>query len=121
LGRELQNLQGTWNLVETAVQGQTVKPRILVQWIFNGNELFLKSGGRTMPQGFVTLDTSHHPERIDLILNGQPVVQGILQFRGNQLEVCAASERPQYFVAEGASVLSVLERPKANHIKARRR
>jgi uncharacterized protein (TIGR03067 family) len=111
LPAELRALQGTWNLVETDIDGQSIRPRLPTEWIFVGHELYLRTGGKTVPQGIVEL-TAGQKKAITLVVRGRPVSLGIYELRGRKLEVCASSgQRPAVFVAEGSNVVSVLERP----------
>jgi uncharacterized protein (TIGR03067 family) len=119
---ELRGLQGTWNLVETDVQGQSIKPRFPTQWIFVGNKLFLRSGNRTVPQGYVDLNSSQKPRAITLVVQGKPSILGIYELRGQKLQICAsADERPSLFVADGSNVVTVLEKATAPHVGRRGR
>jgi uncharacterized protein (TIGR03067 family) len=117
--QELKTLQGTWNLVETDSQGQSLRPQVFTQWIIAGDKLYLRRGKQLVLQGFIQVGLSAKLKTIDLVSNGQPVVLGIFRFRDHRLEVCAGAQRPSVFVAENGNVLSLLEKAKIPRLARR--
>jgi uncharacterized protein (TIGR03067 family) len=118
---ELKKLQGAWTVIETQAEGQKGKPRLPVEWVFRGNELFLMTRGKTVPRGFVTLDPSRKPKIIDVMVQGVPVSLGIYELKGNTLKLCwTGTERPTAFAAQGNATVEVLERVRTRHVGHRR-
>lgn len=118
--QELKTLQGTWNLVETDSQGQSLRPRVLTQWIIVSDKLYLRTGKQMVLQGFIQVGLSAKQKSMDLISNGQPVVLGIFRFLDHRLEVCSGAQRPSVFVAENGNVVSLLEKAKTPRLARRR-
>ena len=118
---ELKKLQGAWKVIETQAEGQKGKPRLLIQWVFRGNELLLVTRGKTVPRGFVTLDPTQKPKIMDVVVQGRPVSLGIYELKGNQLKLCwTGAERPTVFATQGNATVEVLERVKTPHARRRR-
>ena len=108
---ELRGLQGTWKVITTSFQGQSVFARPGTQWVIRGNALFLKNGNRLVPQGLIEVDSSQKPKAINLVVQGRRALLGVYEIKDHKLTICsAANERPSLFVAEGTHVVNVLER-----------
>jgi uncharacterized protein (TIGR03067 family) len=112
--KELKKLQGTWTAVESQMEGlKDTKIHVKLQWVFQGKELFVKSGDKRVKQGSVEVDPSRKPKTIDLLIEGKPVLLGIYELKGDTLTVCwAGKERPKEFKAKGNTVVNILKREK---------
>ncbi len=67
---DLEQLQGTWEIVETRKQDGTVEPgNARLQWCFEADKLRMASGDGSPSQfrQFV-LDTNKHPKHLDLVV-----------------------------------------------------
>jgi RNA polymerase sigma factor (sigma-70 family) len=127
--KELKSLQGAWNVVALAADGQRATPDDMkgMRWTFKGARIAgIDPGDKKATEfGEVKLDPTKNPKHFDLILlegelkgKSQP---GIYKLEDGLLTVCLRDEkalekgRPKEFTADAGSDqgLIVLERPEA--------
>lgn len=122
-------LQGVWNLVGGAVDGNKLTTdevkadgKFFIQFIIAGNRITHKESGKVREQSYYRLDVEKRPRTIDLIPLAGPnkgkALPGIYELAGNTLRICLApvgKERPARFVAGAGSGqrLFILKREKS--------
>lgn len=119
--KELEKLQGTWELVEVIHSGRVVPKEGLVggKVVFSGDQMTLTESAKdTEPRKFkVVLKPDLNPKGIDTIAlnrdNDNTVSPGIYRLEGDTLKMCSPNvkelkERPTEFKSDKGSKVVVL-------------
>jgi uncharacterized protein (TIGR03067 family) len=125
--KELEKLQGTWEIIEIVNGGRAVPPEEVKggQVVFNGDAMTLKEGRDDKdPRTFrVKLDLSQNPKAIDTTaLNREykgSVSPAIYQLDGDTLKLCGPNdpdtkERPRALKSEEGSNVLLLTLKRVN-------
>jgi uncharacterized protein (TIGR03067 family) len=125
--KELEKLQGTWEIVEVVKNGRAIAPETLKggQVVFKGDEMTLKAGSDDKdPRKFrVKLDPSKNPKAVDMTALNRDYKgsssPAIYEVDDDTLKLCSPNspetkERPTELKSEKGSqvVLFTLKRPK---------
>lgn len=121
--KDLERLQGTWNVVSTERDGMALDPEEFRGWnaLYDGDSLTLRVGDQVRRRGIVTLDPARTPKAINTWdLDGpyqDQTVPGIYELEGDRLKLCFArpgEARPTEFTTKAGTgfVFVVYERQK---------
>jgi uncharacterized protein (TIGR03067 family) len=116
--KDLEKLQGTWNLVSMEVEGHAVPPEDFRGWnaVYEGDTLTLRVGNEVRRRGIETLDAARNPKAINTWDLDGPyedlTVPGIYALDGDSLKLCFArpgQPRPTEFTTtRGTAFLYVV-------------
>jgi uncharacterized protein (TIGR03067 family) len=114
---ELQQFQGTWQVVRIATESGPVPDSLVRQlrYVFDGDRVTLYQGESVMVAGTVAIHANAAPKEIDVEMTEGPargqVVRGIYEIAENRLRLCIGPDRAAQFSPAKATSVVELERP----------